>query len=123
MFEFDLELEPESAHDGRTNLWKDGKSTPLEGFFTSYVFRGFEDREGSLWIGMWGAGIARWPSPKQWTNWTIADGLPNPIVWAVRRQGSNLWVGTDRGLVRFDARWEPRTWLHKNGLAGEREAG
>jgi ligand-binding sensor domain-containing protein/DNA-binding NarL/FixJ family response regulator len=80
----------------------------------------FQDREGSLWIGMWGAGIARWPSPGQWTNWTTADGLPNPIVWAVRRQGSNLWVGTDRGLVRFDEGFAAKTWVQKNGLAGDR---
>ena len=80
-----------------------------------------EDREGSIWIGLWGAGLARWPGNREWMNWTAADGLSNNLVWAVRPDASGaLWVGTDRGLVRFDSAMSPRTWLHKNGLGGDK---
>ena len=42
-----------------------------------------EDREGSIWIGLWGSGVVRWPGSPEWTNWTSADGLANDLVWAV----------------------------------------
>jgi len=82
----------------------------------------YEDREGSLWIGMWGGGLARWPNPRQWTNWTAADGLGNNLVWAVRRHPSGaLLVGTDRGLVRLDPDGRPdRIWTTANGLGGDK---
>ncbi|MBZ5726666.1 MAG: response regulator [Acidobacteriia bacterium] len=95
-----------------------GTAQGLESDTVTFVF---EDREGSIWIGLWGAGVDRWPGPSEWTNWTTADGLTNNLVWAVRRHPSGaLWVGTDRGLVRMAPGAAPRSWFKKDGLGGDK---
>jgi len=92
-----------------------------QGLESDTVTTVLQDREGSIWIGLWGAGLARWPGNREWTNWTTADGLSNNIVWAVRVDPSGtLWTGTDRGLVRLQSALGPRTWLKKDGLGGDK---
>ena len=79
------------------------------------------DREGSLWIGLWGTGVARWGGAAEWTNYTIADGLSNNIVWAIRRAPSgSLWVGTDRGLVEMRDGRRVRVLTKADGLGGDK---
>jgi signal transduction histidine kinase/ligand-binding sensor domain-containing protein/CheY-like chemotaxis protein len=83
-----------------------------------------QDREGSIWIGMWGAGVARWTGYGEWTNWTTADGLSNNLIWAIRRQPSgSLWVGTDRGLVELRDGAAARVLTRKDGLGGDKIKG
>jgi len=80
-----------------------------------------QDREGSIWIGLWGAGLVHWPGNTEWTNWTTADGLSNNVIWAVRRHpDGSLWVGTDRGLARLKDGDKPRLWFQKDGLGGDK---
>ena len=81
-----------------------------------------QDREGSLWVGLWGYGVARWQGYERWEAWTHAEGLPSDIVWAVRRDtGGALWIGTDRGLARLDPRsGAVRSWSSAQGLPGEK---
>ncbi len=70
-----------------------------------------EDREGSIWLGFRGAGVARWLGYGQWESWTAAEGLSSEYVRAVRRDSSGvLWASTSRGLNRLgqDGRW--RAW-------------
>ncbi len=83
-----------------------------------------EDREGSIWLGLWGSGVARWPGPGEWTNWTTADGLSNDIVWAVRRdRAGTMWLGTDHGLVRMQDPKPPRVLTTREGLGGDKVKG
>ncbi len=57
------------------------------------------DREGSVWIGMLGAGLLRWLGYNEWESWTQNDGLGNDVVWSITRDESGkLWVGTQQGL-------------------------
>jgi signal transduction histidine kinase/ligand-binding sensor domain-containing protein/AmiR/NasT family two-component response regulator len=92
-----------------------------QGLESDTVTTVLQDREGSIWIGLWGAGLARWPGNREWTNWTTADGLSNNLVWAIRRDASGaVWTGTDRGLVRLQSVLGPRTWLKKDGLGGDK---
>jgi len=92
-----------------------------QGLESDSVTSVFQDREGSIWIGLWGAGIARWPGHTEWTNWIAADGLPSSVVWAIRRHPSGaLWVGTDRGVVRMEAGGVQRVWTHNDGLGGDK---
>jgi signal transduction histidine kinase/ligand-binding sensor domain-containing protein/ActR/RegA family two-component response regulator len=92
-----------------------------QGLESETVTTVLEDREGSIWIGLWGAGLARWPGNREWTNWTAEDGLSNNIVWAIRRDAAgDLWLGTDRGLVRFNSAMEPKTWFKNDGLGGDK---
>ena len=93
-----------------------------QGLESDAVTAVYQDREGSMWIGVWGAGVARWPGVGEWTNWTTSDGLSNNIVWAIGRHPSGaLFVGTDHGLVRLgDDGRPPRVWTKADGLAGDK---
>jgi diguanylate cyclase (GGDEF)-like protein len=64
---------------------------------------GLEDREGSLWIGMQGGGIARWLGSGEWENWTQQQGLVNEQVWAMQRDGGGrLLIATSGGIDALD---------------------
>ncbi len=105
--------------DGRWSLVGQAQGLESEAVTTVY-----EDREGSLWIGLWGAGVARWTGHAKWSSWTVADGLSNNIIWAVRRHPAGaLWLGTDRGLVRMEDGKPPRVWLKSDGLGGDKVKG
>jgi signal transduction histidine kinase/CheY-like chemotaxis protein/streptogramin lyase len=79
-----------------------------------------EDRGGSLWIGLIGAGIARWLGRGEWESWTVAQGLPSDLIWSIRRDRKGaLWVGTSLGLARLDGQSRPTTWTKKGGLGGD----
>jgi len=58
-----------------------------------------EDRDGSLWIGLVGSGVARWLGYGEWEAWTKSQGLPSDIIWSIRgdRKGA-LWVGTSHAM-------------------------
>jgi len=60
----------------------------------------FEDREGSLWIGSNGGGVARLRDAAV-INFTADEGLSsgNARVVLAARDGS-MWIGTDQGLSR-----------------------
>ena len=80
------------------------------------------DREGSVWIGLAGAGLARWVGYDQWESWTSSEGLPGSNVQAIHRDASgSLWIGTDEGLHRQSP--DRKSWTHwteKQGLGGEK---
>jgi len=86
---------------------------------TSAVLR---DHEGSLWIGLYGGGLARWIGYRQWEAYTKADGLSNDVVWAIRRDPwGGLWVATDYGLNwRRAGQKQWRVWTQREGLAGNK---
>ncbi len=81
-----------------------------------------EDREGTIWVGLRGGGLARWMGYREWENWTKADGLASNVIWAARRDpAGRLWVGTNSGLCVREAgsrTWQ--VWNRANGLPGER---
>jgi signal transduction histidine kinase/CheY-like chemotaxis protein/streptogramin lyase len=83
-----------------------------------------QDREGSLWIALIGAGVARWLGYGEWEAWTKAQGLPSDLIWSIRRDRKGaLWVGTSQGLARLEGRGPLRTsfrtWTRKDGLGGD----
>jgi signal transduction histidine kinase/AmiR/NasT family two-component response regulator/streptogramin lyase len=84
-----------------------GKSRGLP---MSSVACAFEDREGSLWIGLNGSGLVRWLGSPHWETWTEAEGLSSENVWGIRRDRDGfLWSVSDTGVSRFDdatRRWE-----------------
>jgi len=65
----------------------------------------FEDHSGVLWIGTHGAGVDRLDlKPAKFVNVTGTEGsFPLGRVWCFHEDArGRLWIGTDRGLVRFD---------------------
>jgi len=79
-----------------------------------------EDREGSVWIGLAGGGLARWLGKGSWEAWKMEQGLPSDIVWNIRRDRKGaLWVGTSFGVARIDSSGRIRNWNKKDGLGGD----
>jgi signal transduction histidine kinase/ligand-binding sensor domain-containing protein/ActR/RegA family two-component response regulator len=92
-----------------------------QGLESDAVTSVYQDRQGSVWISVWGVGLSRWAGYGEWTNWTIADGLSNNIIWAIARHPSGaLLVGTDRGLVRLQDGSPDKVWMKANGLGGDK---
>ena len=90
------------------------------GLRTAMTSAVLEDREGSVWVALIGAGVARWLGYGEWEAWTKAQGLPSDLIWSIRRDRKGaLWVGTSLGLARLDQRGPPRTWTRKDGLGGD----
>ncbi|MBI5084737.1 MAG: response regulator [Acidobacteria bacterium] len=59
------------------------------------------DREGSIWLGMLGRGLARWIGYGEWEGYTYAEGLENETVWQILPDGrGTIWVSTQDGLYR-----------------------
>lgn len=53
----------------------------------------------------------------KWKNFTVADGLPNDHIFAVKVDGPRVWVGTEDGLAMIDKRTgKIRSWTEKDGL-------
>lgn len=79
-----------------------------------------QDREGSVWIGLTGAGLARWLGDGSWEHWTESEGIAGSTVKAIYRDRSGvLWVGTDTSLQRFTPTGQPgKSWGQRQGLSG-----
>jgi len=57
------------------------------------------DRQGSVWLGMYGHGIMRWIGYNQWEGWSTANGLSADTVWSMTRdRNENLWIATEANL-------------------------
>ncbi|MEO8049488.1 MAG: two-component regulator propeller domain-containing protein [Acidobacteriota bacterium] len=71
----------------------------------------FQDREGSIWLGLLGSGLARWLGYGEWQSWTAHDGLSRESVWSITRDGNGrMWVGTQFGLNYAEEKGGRLTW-------------
>nr|WP_315398557.1 diguanylate cyclase [uncultured Duganella sp.] len=60
----------------------------------------FTDRDGELWLGLAGRGLAHWQGYRSIVNWTSAQGLPSDDIWSFHRAlDGALYLGTGRGLA------------------------
>jgi len=66
------------------------------------------DREGSLWVGLCGIGLARWSGYGAWELHGKPEGLTNLCIWSLVRDSSGvLWAATSGGLFRLvQGRWQ-----------------
>ncbi len=52
-----------------------------------------------------------------WKHFTVADGLPNDHIFAVKVDGPRVWIGTENGLAMLDKRTgKIKSWTEKDGL-------
>jgi signal transduction histidine kinase/ligand-binding sensor domain-containing protein/ActR/RegA family two-component response regulator len=69
------------------------------GLTTDDISSVIQDREGSLWLGLLGSGLARWLGYNEWQSWSDREGLSRESVWSIARDtGGRLWIGTQFGL-------------------------
>ena len=69
------------------------------------VYTATQDREGSLWVGYGGQGLARWLGREQWQSYAEQEGIANSAIWRIVRDAAgDLWVGTNRGLFQGQER-------------------
>ncbi|MGB5081966.1 MAG: two-component regulator propeller domain-containing protein [Burkholderiales bacterium] len=67
----------------------------------NYIVSMAVDRDGVVWAGTWGAGLARFDGRK-WTNYTKAEGLPGNHVFMLHVDPRGvLWIGTNNGLAKM----------------------
>jgi len=68
----------------------------------NYIVALLADRAGNVWAGTWGGGLSRFDG-KDWTSFTVADGLPGNHVFMLHEDGDGvIWVGTNNGLARVE---------------------
>jgi signal transduction histidine kinase/CheY-like chemotaxis protein/streptogramin lyase len=79
-----------------------------------------QDREGSIWVGLSGAGLARWLGYDEWQSWTRSEGVAGNNLQAIHRDRSGtLWIGTERGIQRMGRDGKiSRAWTDRDGLGG-----
>lgn len=76
----------------------------VDGLPQSQVRVMLEDRNGYLWIGTEGGGLARFDG-RSFKVYTTLDGLQSNIVWYLKLDSKqNLWVIHPRGITRFDGK-------------------
>ena len=70
-----------------------------EGLTSNDIASVMQDREGSIWLGFLGSGLARWLGYNEWHSWSEREGLARESIWSVARDAKGrLWVGTQFGL-------------------------
>ncbi len=78
------------------------------------------DKEGSIWVGLRGAGLERWLGYPEWESWRRPDSLSNDMIWAIREDAhGGLWVGTNDGLDFLDP--HTRRWHLANAKSDSRQ--
>ena len=81
------------------------------------VYSVLQDREGSVWLGLAGRGLAKWLGYREWENFSAQSGLTGETVYEILPvPGGPVWVGTEVGLFRGVQRdgawfWRPERAL------------
>ena len=79
----------------------------------------YQDSKNRYWIGTYGGGLNRFdPETEQFVTYTLADGLPNNVVYDfLEDDAGDLWFGTNNGLCRFNPETEEiKTYNRSDGL-------
>ncbi len=67
-----------------------------------YIVAAFEDRQGNLWFGTNGQGVARYDG-RSLQYFSMGEGLIGDVVTGIAEdRGGNLWFGTHTGASRYD---------------------
>lgn len=99
-------------------IYEEGKENTLGSNSVSSVM---QDSKGRIWISTDRGGICRYNSQTDdFTSFSIEDGLPDNVAYKILEdEQSNLWFGTNRGLVRFNPESKDvRVYTTKDGLLG-----
>ena len=112
----------EILHDGSWHLLTSRDGVP-EGIITSSLL----DRSGSLWLQLFGQGVARQVGAGNWQRLTHADGLSDGLAWMTARAADgSVWVSTDADIdqiVQNDGRLSIRRRIPGGAFAIGTSAG
>jgi PAS domain S-box-containing protein len=73
--------------------------TEKQGLPANFVTAILQDSEGSVWLGTYGAGLARWAGYDTCQSFTAMEGLAGSSVFAILEASrAELWAGTAGGL-------------------------
>ncbi len=79
----------------------------------------FVSRDNNLWVGTFGGGLNLFvPQEDAFIRYSIQSGLPDNVIYTIAedRQGA-LWLGTNKGLCRFDPKTKlSRTFVPSDGI-------
>lgn len=97
-----------NRYDKAGKLWT--SFTQSDGLPESSVEAISEDSDG-FWVGTGSEGVLKYSQASgAWTTFTVEDGLVHDSVWRYQLKADSkyVWVGTSRGLSRYDK--EKGTW-------------
>ncbi|MBN8729571.1 MAG: hypothetical protein J0L64_03455 [Acidobacteria bacterium] len=102
-----------------------GEAWGIEGGLGTTIIR---DRDGILWFGLAGGGLARLKGYGQWTHYTTKDGMRSQVVWAIARSPrGDLWLATGNGVHRMreiaDRRVRMMVYGKREGLTEDQARG
>ena len=67
----------------------------------NYIVSMAVQSKSRVWVGTWGAGLSSFDG-KKWLTLTENDGLPSNHIFMLHIIKDILWIGTSKGLVRYD---------------------
>lgn len=105
--------------DGGVFRWQAGRWQHFgerNGLAEERIHALLQDRDGDVWLGTSGHGLAQWRGYASWSSWTRHQGLPSDEVWSIADDGAGrVWIGTERGVVSME---HGGTKLARTGQAG-----
>jgi ligand-binding sensor domain-containing protein len=94
-----LQKENDSTLTGKVKLPK-----PKGAFKDARLGNSIEDADGNLWFGSYGEGLYKFDG-KLFIHFGTAQGLNSNIIYVILQDKiGNIWVGTNKGLNRFDGK-------------------
>ncbi len=78
----------------------------------NYILALYESAKGEFWVGTFGGGLNKIeftenPSEIKFKPYTEIDGLPNNVIKGILEDSeNNLWLSTNKGLSRFNPKYE-----------------
>jgi signal transduction histidine kinase len=79
------------------------------------VYSVLQDREGSIWVGLAGHGLARWRGYREWEGFTSESGLGSDLVYGILPlSNGTVLVGTEDGLVSGRKTGDKWTWVRNS---------
>jgi len=102
-----------SDHHARQKV-EQGMSRVNVAYNPNYIVSLKVDRNGIVWCGTWGGGLARFDG-ESWRNFTVKDGLPaNHVFMLDLDKEGQLWMGTSHGLAKLNDDGESFTVMTRN---------
>jgi signal transduction histidine kinase len=107
--------------DPSFGILSDGSNTILPFIYKQSLNALYLDKSGDIWIGSNSNGLIRYnPENNQYERFTTTDGLSENTVYSILAEPNDsiLWLGTGKGLSRFDIhqRWFDNYYT-QDGLA------